>query len=168
MTVVRLQEPVQHFEMLAHAKGGRTVWLDISVIPLPVVRTNGSGGAATAGNGEAQPGGRVHRANGTSNGFLLMHVFRDVTTIRELFELLRERFAPPRSVDGAAEGADALTRREPEVLRLVAQGTNTKTIAEKLHVSGATVRNHVQNILGKLGTHSRLEAVACAHRNRLL
>jgi DNA-binding NarL/FixJ family response regulator len=35
-------------------------------------------------------------------------------------------------------------------------------------VSPATIRNHVQNILGKLGVHSRLEAVAYATRNRLI
>jgi DNA-binding NarL/FixJ family response regulator len=61
-----------------------------------------------------------------------------------------------------------LTRRELEVLRLLATGVNTKGAAEKLHVSPATVRNHVQNIFGKLGVHSRLEAVAYANRHRLL
>jgi two-component system NarL family response regulator len=41
-------------------------------------------------------------------------------------------------------------------------------MAERLHVSPSTVRNHVQNILEKLGAHSRLEAVAYATRQRLL
>ena len=41
-------------------------------------------------------------------------------------------------------------------------------MAERLHVSPATVRNHVQNIAGKLGVHSRLEAVAFATKHRLL
>jgi DNA-binding NarL/FixJ family response regulator len=46
------------------------------------------------------------------------------------------------------------------------EGLNTKATAERLHVSGATIRNHVQNILGKLGVHSRLEAVAFATKHR--
>jgi two-component system nitrate/nitrite response regulator NarL len=41
-------------------------------------------------------------------------------------------------------------------------------MAERLHVSPATVRNHVQHILAKLGLHSRLEAAAYATRHRLL
>jgi DNA-binding NarL/FixJ family response regulator len=44
----------------------------------------------------------------------------------------------------------------------------TKGAAEQLRISPATIRNHVQNILGKLGAHSRLEAVAHATRHRLL
>ena len=61
-----------------------------------------------------------------------------------------------------------LTRRELEVLRLVMQGLSTAKLAEQLHVSSATVRNHVQNIFGKLEVHSRLEAVAYATQHRLL
>ena len=60
----------------------------------------------------------------------------------------------------------ALTRRELEILRLVATGASTKTAADTLHVSPATVRNHIQNILAKLGAHSRLEAVALATRQQ--
>jgi len=48
------------------------------------------------------------------------------------------------------------------------EGLNTAMAAERLHVSPATVRNHVQNILGKLGAHSRLEAVAQARQHRLI
>jgi two-component system nitrate/nitrite response regulator NarL len=54
------------------------------------------------------------------------------------------------------------------VLRLVASGAGTPAMAEGLGVSRATVRNHVQNILGKLGVHSRLEAAAYATRHRLV
>jgi DNA-binding NarL/FixJ family response regulator len=51
---------------------------------------------------------------------------------------------------------------------MIATGMSTRAAADKLHVSPATVRNHVQNVLGKLGAHSRLEAVAVANRRRLL
>jgi PAS domain S-box-containing protein len=63
---------------------------------------------------------------------------------------------------------DTLTRREIEVLRLLAEGCNTRAVAQRLGVSPATVRNHVQNLLGKLGVHSRLQAVAYANRRGLL
>ena len=65
-------------------------------------------------------------------------------------------------------GTSALTRRELEVLAWSPAGVNTRATAERLHVSPATVRNHVQNILDKLGAHSRLEAVAYATRHRLI
>jgi PAS domain S-box-containing protein len=64
--------------------------------------------------------------------------------------------------------AGTLTRREIEVLRLLAEGCNTRAVAQRLGVSPATVRNHVQNLLGKLGVHSRLQAVAYANRRGLL
>ncbi|MDQ6613409.1 MAG: LuxR C-terminal-related transcriptional regulator [Actinomycetota bacterium] len=55
-----------------------------------------------------------------------------------------------------------LTTRELQVLELLADGTSGPAIAERLYLSGNTVRNHAQNILDKLGVHSRLEAVAVA------
>ena len=60
-----------------------------------------------------------------------------------------------------------LTRREQQVLKLLAGGVSTLAIAERLHISRSTVRNHVHNILSKLGTHSRLEAVALGVRHQL-
>lgn len=64
-------------------------------------------------------------------------------------------------------GAD-LTPREREVLDLLAQGESKEAIARRLFLSANTVRNHIQNILGKLGAHSRLEAVATARREGLI
>jgi PAS domain S-box-containing protein len=61
-----------------------------------------------------------------------------------------------------------LTRRELEVLTLIRDGASTRDIAERLRVSPTTVRNHTQSILGKLGAHSRLQAVVLATRRRLL
>lgn len=61
-----------------------------------------------------------------------------------------------------------LTTRETEVLRMLAAGSNTRDVAERLCISEATVRNHVRNILNKLDVHSRLEAVCLAIHRRLL
>ncbi len=57
-----------------------------------------------------------------------------------------------------------LTPRQVEVLRLLEQGRSTKQIAQELHLSYDTVKNHVRHLLRALGVHSRLEAVAVARQ----
>ncbi|MFD9893783.1 response regulator transcription factor, partial [Amycolatopsis sp. NPDC059027] len=64
--------------------------------------------------------------------------------------------------------APALTIRERQVLIRVAEGLGTEQIAEELALARNTVRNHVQRILTKTGTHSKLEAVAVARRTGLI
>jgi DNA-binding NarL/FixJ family response regulator len=64
--------------------------------------------------------------------------------------------------------AGQLTRREKEILKLMAQGLDNRAIAEKLFISFTTVRGHVQNILEKLDAHSKLEAVARANQHGLI
>jgi DNA-binding NarL/FixJ family response regulator len=66
----------------------------------------------------------------------------------------RRLAATPEPADRTAP---ALTERETEVLRLVAKGLSYKQIAERLGVSHRTVQNHVQNTLGKLQLHNRVE-----------
>ncbi|WP_213453171.1 response regulator [Rhizomonospora bruguierae] len=58
--------------------------------------------------------------------------------------------------------APRLTERETEILRLVAKGLSYKQIAERLVLSHRTVQNHVQNTLGKLQLHNRVELVRYA------
>jgi PAS domain S-box-containing protein len=89
----------------------------------------------------------------------VVHLFRDDDVSQE------DLRAP---ADGSTTVKAELTPREREVFRLVATGANTRAIATELRVSPATVRNHVQSLLGKLGVHSRLEAVAYALRHRAL
>jgi len=62
---------------------------------------------------------------------------------------------------------DTLTGREREVLAALAEGTTTPGIALELGISPATVQTHVKNILGKLGVHSKVEAVGMAWRGGL-
>jgi len=57
-----------------------------------------------------------------------------------------------------------LTPRQSEVLRLLEHGRSTTQIADELHLSQETVRNHVRHLLRALGVNSRLEAVAVARR----
>jgi PAS domain S-box-containing protein len=56
-----------------------------------------------------------------------------------------------------------LTPRQAEVLALLERGRSTRQIAEELHLSVETVRNHIRRLLGSVGAHSRLEAVAIAN-----
>jgi DNA-binding NarL/FixJ family response regulator len=77
-----------------------------------------------------------------------------------LGEFRRLSVAPPSAGGGAA--APKLTERETEVLRLVAKGLSYKQIAERLVLSHRTVQNHVQNTLGKLQLHNRVELVRYA------
>ena len=62
------------------------------------------------------------------------------------------------------ETAPALTPRQHEILRLLADGMSTSAIARSLALSEETVRNHVRALLAALDAHSRLEAVALARR----
>jgi two-component system nitrate/nitrite response regulator NarL len=57
-----------------------------------------------------------------------------------------------------------LTRREREVLRRIVLGQSTEEMAQDMQVSRSTARTHVQNVLQKLGVHSRLQAVAAVSR----
>jgi PAS domain S-box-containing protein len=139
MSLVEQGEAVQHFEMRTRTKTGKSVWLDISILEAPA-------------------------ANGARD--LTVHLFRDVTATRELLDLVAERLPPPAASNG--NGAPLLlTKRELEILQLMASGANTKVLAERLHVSRATIRNHAQNIFAKLGVHSRLEAVAYATQRHI-
>jgi two-component system, NarL family, response regulator len=61
-----------------------------------------------------------------------------------------------------------LSARELEIMQLVARGMKNREIAERLHISGFTVRNHVISLLEKLGTRDRTEATAVAIRQGLV
>ena len=73
-----------------------------------------------------------------------------------------------RHRDLTASRKPTLTGREIEVLQLVAQGYTSREIGEQLFISENTVKNHVRNILDKLGLHSRNEAVLYALRENLI
>jgi len=110
---------------------------------------------------------------------VLVHLFRETTRRHEFLRAFRELalivsvlLRNSEELDVAVEPPQArrppLTRREREVLEHLAAGQSTEAIAEGLCVSPRTVRNHVTNILDKLGVHSRLEAVTFAIRNEIV
>ena len=87
-------------------------------------------------------------------------------------ELLARVSALMRRVAGehATETSNpaSLTGRELEVLHLLANGVNQADIADRLSISPRTVGVHIEHILGKLGVHSRAQAVAAAYRRQLI
>jgi len=74
-------------------------------------------------------------------------------------------FKSARKLGGPIE---PLTEREHEVLRLISDGLGNREIAQKLKISGHTVKFHVSSILSKLGTASRAEAVSHGIRHGLI
>ncbi len=125
-------------EVLGRSASGATLWLSASTIVPPVEMRD-----------ECR----------------LVHLIREVSFPPELERLVVERLGgrTPTRVE-PNEHLAVLTPRERDVLELLTEGLDGSMIAERLYLSPATVRNHIQHILTKLGVHSRVEAVALALR----
>ena len=78
----------------------------------------------------------------------------------EAKELMAMTRAPVRAIE--------LSRREKEILTLLAMGSSTRQMAAQLHISTTTVNNHVQHIFRKLSAHTRLEAIRRAEHAGLI
>lgn len=121
----------------------------------------------------AYPVGKKHISQ------VIVHLFRDATEqknyqsfvnqVMSASDQLRQDNDHQSSIVAAeVHQQHGLTAREWQVLELLAQGSGTDEIGRALTISPATVRNHVQNILDKLGVHSRLEAIAHAYQHGLI
>lgn len=86
----------------------------------------------------------------------------DPSVQRRLVEALAERPAVREP-----ELPDGLTRREAEVLRLIAAGRSNAEIARELYISTATVKTHINNLFTKAGVRDRAQAVTYAYRHGL-
>jgi len=133
-------EVIETREVLGRSAAGRSLWLTAStIVPPPELREH----------------------------CRLVHLIREVALPPELERIVVERLDGWSA--GRADGEDrleVLTPRERDVLELLSHGLEGAAIAERLFLSPATVRNHIQHILTKLGVHSRVEAVALALRSR--
>ena len=81
---------------------------------------------------------------------------------------IAQRVAAARERGTERRQIEPLTPRELEVLKALTEGLATPEICERLYIAPNTLRTHVQNIMGKLRVHSKLEAVAFALRHRLV
>jgi PAS domain S-box-containing protein len=145
--------PVFSYDTCVCTRSGETRWINLSLLTL-----------ITSRNQET---------------WLAAVLFRDATQkkmdeqfvsqVMGAIGKLQHGATPPASVPVPVTppGGD-LTRREHEVLTLLARGLGTHEIAGALSVSHSTARNHIQSILTKLQVHSRLEAVAYATEHGLI
>ena len=82
--------------------------------------------------------------------------------------LLAEQAAVPVSASRSPAHETELSARELDVLKLLAKGVTITAVAEQLHLSRTTVKNHVAHILRKLDSHTRLDAIRRAERAGLI
>jgi LuxR family maltose regulon positive regulatory protein len=94
------------------------------------------------------------------------HLEHDETESLRYLESLLEPVPQPREV--ASQAVETLTRKELEILQLLAEGLSNLAIAERLFISETTVRTHLRSINAKFGSHSRTQAVAVARRLKLI
>lgn len=90
-------------------------------------------------------------------------VIREVIETNTIVEI-----APPFQVDNANIQKLGISRREYEVLELIAAGLSNQEIAEKLFVSASTVKTHVSNVLAKLDARRRTQAIQKAKELRII
>lgn len=117
--------------------------------------------------------------NGSSLNRFALHILRPIDLRKRLEILMRdfvvsntnvpaeEAIALISSTRSAGQEAE-LTNRELEILRLLSKGNSTSSVANRLHISSTTVNNHVQHILRKLDSHTRLEAIRRAEHAGLI
>jgi LuxR family transcriptional regulator of spore coat protein len=148
----RKGRPTPDYDVLCPTSQGEIKWLNISVAVL----------------------------RNTVSPFLVLHMFRDVTHRRRIEDfaqkasvairqLLNEVKVEPGCETGSRPASlPRLSRREAEVLRLLAASLTTKQIAEALAIKPVTARNHITRLLNKLGVESRLQAVLQASERQLI
>ncbi|HEY3324926.1 MAG TPA: LuxR C-terminal-related transcriptional regulator [Planctomycetota bacterium] len=147
----RQRRPLRNFDLQVQTKHGLR-WFNVSVLVAEV-------------SGSAAP--------------YMVHVIRPVDLRKRLEMLVRDFVVtgtglPPETVTHMiksgrppAQSAE-LTNQEKAILRLLARGMPTERISTELHISRATVNNHVQHVLHKLDAHTRLEAIRRAERAGLI
>lgn len=140
--MVQNREPIGRFEIRYRHKAGSLVQVGVSIVVLP---------------------------NGAPSKVDLVHLL-DSRRLEPAGDRRRSgrRMRSQEGPNGPSSGRAPLTPREIEVLRLVAQGHDTRAIAGELNIALTTARNHIQNILTRLEVHNRLRAVFVARHHGLI
>ena len=79
-----------------------------------------------------------------------------------------ETYVDPAAENGGSRGGGSLTRRQREILQMIADGHSTSAAARRLGLSAETVRTHTKAVLARLGARDRAHAVAIALRGSLI
>ncbi len=120
--------------------------------------------------------GKVTRRAEDGQALRMVGTLRDVTQRRRLHEegvellqrieaLIRDATQAPAPTATAEAALDGLTRREREVLMLIAQGMSSAQIGRHLHLSTNTVASHRRNLMAKLDLHSSVEIARFVHQH---
>ncbi len=135
---VRAGRDVSNFDMEISTNAGRRVWVNVSLLVTYDEHTERR---------------------------LIIHLMRDIRRRKKTEQLTSEMFRIARRLVSSADGSGELppvlplTAKEKKILRLFADGKDTKEVAEGLKISVSTLRNHISHINQKLHTRSRTEAV---------
>jgi len=148
---VHARHPVRNFDLQVRTRQG-TRWCNLSV--LIAEETHSSSPCSIH---IVRPAGIQKRLELLIRDFV---VTETKLPIEQAAALISSSRAPAREID--------LSKRELEVLKLLAKGSTTAGIAGQLHISRTTVNNHIQHIHHKLDTHTRLEAIRRAELGGLI
>ncbi len=155
MANARRGRPTGEYDVLAQSKEGADVWVNVSILLVKTERRRSP---------------------------LVLHLFRDVTERRRVETLARRAVETLQDLANAQDmpargmlasdlrppAVPALSKRELQVLQLLASGLSTRQIADNLGISPITARNHLTHLVAKLGARNRLEAVLFASRRNLV
>jgi two-component system, NarL family, response regulator YdfI len=162
--VVLIDSSGEPFEPMMAAILASGLAADISVVILGDGLTPGASadalraGIRAALPGDISPDQLVAALQAAASGLFVLHP-------SHANEALPSSSAPAHVLD---ELAESLTRRELEVLQMLAAGLSNKEIAARLNISEHTAKFHVASILGKLGASSRTEAASMGIRRGLV
>ncbi len=120
---------------------------------------------------ECGAAGVLHKAAGMdeiADAVRRLRAGETLLPLEEIVELLRFASHRKEQEHEARQAVARLTPREKEVLQALAEGLDRQEIAQRLHISIETERNHMASILAKLGVHSRLQALVFAVRHSVV
>jgi PAS domain S-box-containing protein len=152
LKLAKESKPISNYDTHVRTSQGGKCWLNMSIIAL--------------------------RFGENGENMLITHIFRDISQkkddeliFNQIMETARRYQEKPVGTENYKNSnilVEKLTRRQHEVLILLARGFSTREIADSLSISQHTARNHIQQIIQKFQVNNRLEAVAFALKNGLL
>jgi PAS domain S-box-containing protein len=152
LNMAKESKPISSYDTQVRTSQGENCWLNMSILAVRFGQ-----------NGE---------------NMMITHIFRDISQKKDDEIILNQILEKARRYqkntgnikdDNVPDNqVEKLTRRQHEVLTLLARGFSTREIADSLSISQYTVRNHIQIIFQKFQVNNRLEAVTFALKNGLL